>query len=69
MTDNRETNYEKLFGTPERAARMLEESCHLLYGLRVDGWVAGAGGPVFEKNADVDDCCYSKLLEWLKGDS
>lgn len=61
------SRFEVLFGTPERAARTLEESCHLLYGLRIDGWVSCAGCPVFAKNADVDDCCYSKLLEWLRG--
>ena len=66
---DRESRWHELFGTPERVARMLEESCHLLYDLRIDGWVSCAGCPVFTKDADVDDCCYSKLLEWLRGDA
>ena len=63
------TRYYKLFGTPERAAWTLECSCHLLYGLKVDGFVACIGCPVYDKNADVDDCCYDALLEWLRGDA
>lgn len=47
----------------------LDCSCHLLYGLKVDGFVACAGCPVYDKGADVDDCCYDTLLEWLKGAS
>lgn len=66
---NNGTLWHELFGTPERAARMLEESCHLLHGLKVDGWVSCAGCPVYEKDADVDDCCYSELLEWLRGEA
>lgn len=64
-----ESNYQRLFGTPEKAARTLECSCHLLYGLKVDGFVACVGCPVYDEDADVDDCCYDALLEWLKGDA
>ena len=64
-----ETQYEKLFGTPERAARTLECSCHLLYGLKVDGFTACVGCPIFDKHADINDCCYVTILEWLKGKS
>ena len=63
------TIYENLFGTPERAARTLECSCHLLYGLKVDGFTSCVGCPVYDEDADVDDCCYDELLKWLRGDS
>ena len=64
-----ETRWERLFGTPERAARTLECSCHLLYGLKVDGFTSCVGCPVYDEDADVDDCCYNELLKWLRGDS
>lgn len=67
--DGGETIYEKLFGTPERAARTLECSCHLLYGLKVDGFVACIGCPVYDKDADIDDCCYVEFLNWLKSNA
>lgn len=69
VKDGRKSRWHELFGTPERAARTLECSCHLLYGLKVDGFVACIGCPVYDKDADVDDCYYDALLEWLWGDA
>lgn len=62
------TRWHELFGTPERAARTLERSCHLMYRLKVDGFTSCVGCPVYDEDADVDDCCYDELLEWLRGD-
>ena len=54
------TNYEKLFGTPERAARTLIDSCN-------DDYDYGCGGcPVARINCKCGD--YDALLEWLESD-
>lgn len=66
---NNGSRWFELFGTPEKAARILECSCHLLYGLKVDGFVSCIGCPVYDKKADIDDCCYDELLKWLRGDA
>ena len=56
-----ETNWEKLFGTPERAARTLVDSCN-------DDYDYGCGGcPVARVNCKCGD--YDVLLEWLRGDA
>lgn len=53
-----ESNYERLFGTPERAARTLVDSCN-------DDYDYGCGGcPVVRVNCKCGD--YDALLEWLK---
>lgn len=56
------TNYEKLFGTPERAARtMVCKCCDCLECVIVDACECG-----------VDECPlhnYDTILEWLRGDA
>lgn len=56
-TDNRTTNYEKLFGTPERAARTLEE-------IECDNDICDFC-PLFEA---CDNCLDVPLLEWLESE-
>lgn len=57
----KESNYEKLFGTPERAARTLVDSCN-------DDYDYGCGGcPVERVNCKCGD--YNAILEWLRGES
>lgn len=54
----KESNYERLFGTPERAARTLVDNCgksHFCEGCPAD--------------TGIHDCTYDALLEWLKGAS
>ena len=53
-----ETCYEKLFGTPERAARTLADNCEYL-DYCGQCWVRAA-------NCDGK---YSTVLEWLRGDA
>ena len=51
----------ELFGTPERAARTLVDSCN-------DDYDYGCGGcPVARVNCKCGD--YDALLEWLRGDA
>lgn len=57
MTDNRTTNYEKLFGTPERAARTLEE-------IKCDNDICEFC-PIFEA---CDNCLDVPLLKWLESE-
>ena len=57
----KESNYSKLFGTPERAARTIVDSCN-------DDYDYGCGGcPVARVNCKCGD--YDTLLEWLLGDA
>ena len=64
----RESNYEKLFGTPERAARTMEE-----FELDQINWCRGTD--CCEKcpyEFDRYGCCLPdgfSLLEWLRGDA
>ena len=54
----RNSNYNRLFGTPERAARTLMDYCgdhHFREGCPAD--------------AEEHDCTYDALLEWLGGDA
>ena len=54
------TRYSEMFGTPERAARTLVDSCN-------DDYDYGCGGcPVARENCKCGD--YDALLEWLKED-
>jgi len=57
-----ESNYEKLFGTPERAARTLLDACDNC------GQNDCSGCQVYEltSGGDLD---YDALLEWLRGDT
>lgn len=56
-----ETNWHQLFGTPERAARTLVDSCN-------DDYDYGCGGcPVKRVNCKCGD--YNAILEWLRGDA
>lgn len=60
-----ETNYERLFGTPERAARTLARMCAI-----GDGSCAGC--PMFEANLEHCKSDYTHLksiVEWLRGDA
>ena len=58
----KESNYERLFGTPERAARTLFEMC------RDSNGGSCAGCPIL--GSDIDDCSDTDaLLEWLRGDA
>ena len=53
-----ESNYEKLFGTPERAARTLAGiACD-------DGGCEGC--PLYDANCSYDS---DTMLEWLRGDA
>ena len=57
----KESNYQRLFGTPERAARAIVDSCN-------DDYDYGCGGcPVARVNCKCGD--YDSLLEWLRGDA
>ena len=54
------SNYERLFGTPERAARTIVDSCN-------DDYDYGCGGcPVARVNCKCGD--YETILGWLRGD-
>ena len=56
-----DTRWYELFGTPERAARTLVDSCN-------DDYDYGCGGcPVTRVNCKCGD--YDALLEWLMGDA
>jgi len=56
-----ESNYEKLFGTPERAARTLVDSCN-------DDTNYGCSGcPLVHMDCKYGN--YDALLEWLRGES
>lgn len=58
----KESNYEKLFGTPERAARTLEEACFYCDGkLACDDCVLGKLRGFRNTEDEVE--------EWLRGDS
>ncbi len=59
-TPKSETNYERLFGTPERAARIVTDMCDLADKC--------PGCPFFNT---PDGVCgdYYALLEWLRGDA
>ena len=57
---NGKSRWAKLFGTPERAARTLIDSCN-------DDYDYGCGGcPVARVNCKCGD--YYALLEWLRGE-
>jgi len=64
-----ESNYEKLFGTPERAARTYLD--YFLNGC--DGATCGDGCPFFDTsmymNCALGTDDYDALLEWLRGDA
>lgn len=53
-----DTRYEKLFGTPERAAQLISDNCEYL-DYCGQCWVRAA-------NCDGE---YSTVLEWLRGDA
>ena len=57
-----ESNYEKLFGTPEKAARTLLDTCDNC------GQNDCSGCQVYEftSGGDLD---YDALLEWMRGDA
>ncbi len=58
----KESNYERLFGTPERAARTIEKACFLCDGrVACDDCVLGEMRG-FNNTEDA-------LLEWLRGDA
>lgn len=57
-------NYERLFGTPERAARTLARMCAISDG-------SCAGCPMFKANLEHCNSDYTHLksiVEWLRGD-
>ena len=57
---DRKNRWFELFGTPERAARTLVDSCN-------DDYDYGCGGcPVARVNCKCGD--YDALLEWLRGE-
>lgn len=58
------TNYEKLFGTPERTARMLMKFSPLSCAYCALYSVCGD-----ELDKDCLLCDYDALLEWLRGDA
>ena len=60
--DGGESNYKRLFGTPERAARTLLDACDNC------GQNECSGCQVYEltSGGDLD---YDALLEWLRGDA
>ena len=63
--DESESNYEKLFGTPERAARTLARMCAI-----GDGSCAGC--PMFKANLEhckSDHTHLKSIVEWLRGDA
>lgn len=53
-----ESNYERLFGTPERAAQLIADNCEFL-SYCGQCWIRAA-------NCDGK---YSTVLEWLRGDA
>ena len=53
-----ETNYDRLFGTPERAAQLIVDNCEYL-DYCGQCWIRAA-------NCDGK---YSTVLEWLRGDA
>ena len=60
-----ESIYEKLFGTPERAARTLARMCAI-----GDGSCAGC--PMFKANLEhckSDHTHLKSIVEWLRGDA
>lgn len=60
-----ESNYERLFGTPKRAARTLARMCAI-----GDGSCAGC--PMFKANLEHCESDYTHLksiVEWLNGDA
>ena len=59
----KKSNYEKLFGTPERAARVIVALNNCRVTDCIDCWARGAC-EYFGEGGD-----YDKLLEWLRGDS
>ena len=55
------SRWHELFGSPERAARTMVDSCN-------DDYDYGCGGcPVARMNCKCGD--YDALLEWLRGDA
>lgn len=63
-----ERNYDKLFGTPERAARTLAMNCYGATSDACDTCVyADCDGTL--RNKPVLSAVYDALLEWLKGDA
>lgn len=64
-----ESNYTRLFGTPERAARTYLD--YFLNGC--DGATCGDGCPFFDTsmymNCALGTDDYDALIEWLKGDA
>lgn len=62
--DGGESNYEKLFGTPERAARTLMEFSPLACSYCA---LYSACGDDMDKGCLL--CDYDALLEWLRGDA
>ena len=61
----KESNYQRLFGTPERAAQTLARMCAI-----GDGSCAGC--PMFKANLEHCKSDYTHLksiVEWLRGDA
>ena len=58
LYESDETRYEKLFGTPERAARTLAENCS-----------CGNCGACPASTSVCECGHYDALLEWLRGDA
>lgn len=56
-----ESNYEKLFGTPEKTAWTIAEACE-----EYDG---GTCGNCLAQEAHCGLGDYNALLEWLRGDA
>lgn len=58
-----ESNYARLFGTPERAARVIVALNNCRVTDCIDCWARGACG--------YYGCCddYDALLEWLRGEA
>ena len=54
----KESNYQRLFGTPERAAQLIADNCEYL-SYCGQCWIQAA-------NCDGR---YSTVLEWLRGDA
>lgn len=64
-TPKSETNYERLFGTPELAARTLARMCAI-----GDGSCAGC--PMYKANVEHCESDYTHLksiVDWLRGDA
>lgn len=58
---NNDSRWFELFGTPERTAQTIFDSCH-------DNYDYGCGGcPVAYVNCKYGN--YDTLLEWLRGDA